>query len=591
MTPPQEENRARAAERERKLPGAHRRPAHTGRQRTDRGNTSMFPPWLLLFCIPVMGEIKLVTFELLHMTTVDTQSIRTAASRIRQAADHLSGTVLDSVRTGNKISMTTGDAELFRKQIANQRAKADDLEQELDKILQLVGESRVKRSGWINVGGIFRDVFGIASDDDLKQEENRLEDKIAKIYKVRDADKRLMAQVVKKEERLIQDNTMHVQNIRDQMKEVKKMLDKTASAYHVRVEVSDLDYRVDSLYWSAKHTLSNIWRLVDKAMEGRASIDMVTTEDLKEMNNHFSQIKPNLRPAFSGVRDVLQMRTTDILREGDKLLVSMRMPYTDTESFEPSFFGDAVVMVGDTKFAVATPPQWLTCGEGICRERLCLVKKPQDCSVNKPRACIMEAELACRQINPTHFEIVAREDMSFIVNCPGRTKEEHKVKGGEYSTLSIDKVCNVDEATLTIPHQLLSRETTTHGTSEMMRHEDSNLDRLEHTLAESDSRVSNLSAEIKATRQNMSKVEMETDGLHSKQQEHEDMMMSISEDIGQLEGGTGYIPEHVQEHTTITVTGVVFVVLTILSIALYLIRKKFSKMTEQIGNALRSVTP
>ena len=58
--------------------------------------------------------------------------------------------------------------------------------------------------------------------------------------------------------------------------------------------------------------------------------------------------------------------------------------------------------------------------------------------------------------------------------------------------------------------------------------------------------------EIRATRQNMSKVEDETAGLHSKQQKHEDMMMSISEDIGQLEGGTGYIPEHIQEHTTIS---------------------------------------
>ena len=260
-------------------------------------------------------------------------------------------------------------------------------------------------------------------------------------------------------------------------------------------------------------------------------------------------------------------------------------------SFEPSFYGDAVVMIGDSKFAVATPPQWLNCGEGICRERLCLVKKPKDCSVNKPRACIMEAVLTCRQVNPTHFEIMAREDTSFIVNCPGRTKEEHKVMTGGYFTLSIDKTCNVDDAMLTIPHQLLSKETTAHGASEMMRQESSNLDRLEHTLAESDSRVSNLSAEIQATRQNMNEVANETVDLHDRQREHEDIMMSISEDIGQLEGGTGYIPEHVQEHMTITVTSVVFVVLMILLIALYIIRKKFSKMAEQVGNALRTVTP
>ena len=236
----------------------------------------------------VLGEIKLVTFGLLHMTTVDTQSIRTAAVRIRQAADHLSGTVLESVRSGNQISMTMGDAELIRKQTENQREKADDLEQELDKIS--VGDGRVK----INIGGIFCDVFGIAADDNLKQEEQHIENKIAQIYKVRDADRRLMAQVVKKKERLIQDNTLHVQNMRDQMKEVKKMLDKTAPAYHARTEAKNLDYRVDSLYWSAKDTLSNIWRLVDKAMEGKASIDMVTKEDLNEMNNRFSQMKPHL---------------------------------------------------------------------------------------------------------------------------------------------------------------------------------------------------------------------------------------------------------------------------------------------------------
>ena len=64
-------------------------------------------------------------------------------------------------------------------------------------------------------------------------------------------------------------------------------------------------------------------------------------------------------------------------------------------------------------------------------------------------------------------------------------------------------------------------------------------------------------AEIEATRQNMGKVANETVNLQDRQQEHEDIMMSISEDIGQLEGVTRYIPEHVQEHTTITVTSVV----------------------------------
>lgn len=48
-------------------------------------------------------------------------------------------------------------------------------------------------------------------------EDHKLEDKIELIYKVWDADKQLMAQVTKKEERLILDNTNQIQNVRDQM--------------------------------------------------------------------------------------------------------------------------------------------------------------------------------------------------------------------------------------------------------------------------------------------------------------------------------------------------------------------------------------
>ena len=79
--------------------------------------------------------------------------------------------------------------------------------------------------------------------------------------------------------------------------------------------------------------------------------------------------------------------------------------------------------------------------------------------------------------------------------------------------------------------------------------------------------------------------------MNNWQQEHDSMLMSICEDIGQLERGTRYIPEVVQDQTTITVTSIVIVVLTILSISHFIIRKKFSNLTEQVGNALRTVTP
>ena len=68
-------------------------------------------------------------------------------------------------------------------------------------------------------------------------------------------------------------------------------------------------------------------------------------------------------------------------------------------------------------------------------------------------------------------------------------------------------------------------------------------------------------------------------------------MVSISEDIGKLESGTGYIPDVVHEHTTVSVTGVVVVVLAIILVILYFIWKKYGNMREQLGIALRSFTP
>lgn len=59
--------------------------------------------------------------------------------------------------------------------------------------------------------------------------------------------------------------------------------------------------------------------------------------------------------------------------------------------------------------------------------------------------------------------------MTFIANCLGRAKEEYKLKAGVFSTLSIDKVCDVNEVLLTISHQLLSTEETHNRVSEMFQ--------------------------------------------------------------------------------------------------------------------------
>lgn len=84
------------------------------------------------------------------------------------------------------------------------------------------------------------------------------------------------------------------------------------------------------------------------------------------------------------------------------------------------------------------------------------------------------------------------------------------------------------------------------------------LDRLEHTLADADNKLSALTEDLQTSKVNMTNMTRE---MADWQKEDQDMVMSISEDIGNLESGMGYIPGDVHEHTTVSVTRVVIVVL------------------------------
>ena len=107
-------------------------------------------------------------------------------------------------------------------------------------------------------------------------------------------------------------------------------------------------------------------------MEGRISIDMISDGDLREMNYQMTHMRPNLRPDFDNIRDILKMYMTDIIREGDLPQISMRIPYTDIGTFQATFYSDEVILINGGMFAVASLPQWANCAQGICRERLCL---------------------------------------------------------------------------------------------------------------------------------------------------------------------------------------------------------------------------
>ena len=536
----------------------------------------------------------MVTYELLHLTVANATVVREASQKIVETADKLD--IMAETHKGGRLKI--GEASRLIALAAHHREKAALLNQDLDRMLVLIPEvGRGKRS-LINVGGILRDLLGVASNDDRKRDEVKLEDKIKQIYKVERADKRLMAKVMKKEERMIVSNTHHITVVDNTVKKVEKLLAKTDTEIQMLMEMNKLERTVDNLFWTAKATLNNIWRLVDKAMSGRITIDMISEEDLEQMNYQMVHIRPGLRPAFDNIRDILRMYTTDIVRTADLLQISMRIPYTDTGTFEASFYADEAILVGDGMFAVASPPQWVNCADGICRERLCQVRKPTGCTSRKPRKCLTGSELICRQVNPTTYEILPKEDVSITVRCPGRSKEEHRMKAKAYYTLSIDSTCEVNEALMVITPMLLSTEDTGHGASKLLTEATSTLDRMEKTLGETtndlnktDRRLSDLSVSFRAFNLTGTRNAVNaTNDWRDWQEAQEERLADISKDVQDLQDD-GFIPEAVHEHTTWATSTIVFIVLIILIIALACIAKKFSFLKEQIGNALRNITP
>ena len=134
------------------------------------------------------------------------------------------------------------------------------------------------------------------------------------------------------------------------------MLLKTGTELQLIMKMGKLKNTVESLFWKAKGTLNNIWRLVDKAWLGRISNDMICKEDLEEVNYQMVHFRLSLHQAFDSIRDILRMYTTDTFRLADLLQISMRILYTDTGTFEASFYADEAVLVGDGMFCITSPP-------------------------------------------------------------------------------------------------------------------------------------------------------------------------------------------------------------------------------------------
>ena len=196
----------------------------------------------------------------------------------------------------------------------------------------------------------------------------------------------------------------------------------------------------------------------------------------------------------------------------------------DTGTFKATFYSDEAILINRGMFAVASPPQWANCAKGICRERLCQVRKPTSCTQNKPRTCLTQSEMVCCQMTPTTFEIIPKMDVSITVTCPGRSKEEHKLKAGVYFTLSIDKVCKV-------ARRLSDLRLTMSGT---------NMISLEN-------------------------VENATNVWHDWKLVQEERLNSIAGDLDDLQE-EGIIPDAIHEHTMIAESTVVLIVLIILAI-------------------------
>ena len=111
---------------------------------------------------------------------------------------------------------------------------------------------------FINVGGTLRNLFGVASDADRIRDEHKLEDKIREIYKVRDVDKRLMAKIMKKEDRMILSNTEHLTAVDNSITKMPKMLLQTGTEMQLILEMNKLDAKVESLYWNKGNTSKHL---------------------------------------------------------------------------------------------------------------------------------------------------------------------------------------------------------------------------------------------------------------------------------------------------------------------------------------------
>ena len=170
--------------------------------------------------------------------------------------------------------------------------------------------------------------------------------------------------------------------------------------------------------------------------------------------------------------------------------------------------------------------------------------------------------------------------------------------GARRSTLSIDSTCKVNEVLMVITTLLLSTEDTGHGASRLLTEAASTLDRMEKTLGEmtnelnkTDRRLTDLSVSLhNFNLTGKGSVENATSTWRDWQVSQEERMEDISKDVQNLQDD-GFIPEAIHEHITWATSTIVFIVLVILIIALVCIAKTFGFLKEQIGTALRNVTP
>ena len=129
----------------------------------------------------------------------------------------------------------------------------------------------------------------------------------------------------------------------------------------------------------------------------------------------------------------------------------------------------------------------------------------------------------------------------------------------------------------------------------MLQEDASTLDRMEKTLAETTGTLNKTDAKLTSLTNSVNSISANVtshNGTHLKdwQAMQEDRLKDIVHDVDTLQA-EGYILDEIHEHTMIMANSVVFVVLITLGISLICIKKKFGFLTEQLGNALRSITP